>query len=481
MSGLDGFDPVIEEDSSLEKSVTAIEIGWTPEEERQARRKIDFTVLPLLTVGLFVFQLDRMNLSSALTSGLKDDIHLDQSDINLGNFLMYLGIIILEIPSNMLLVRFGPQVLIPIQVLCFGVVATLQSQMVNRGGFLATRLILGLCEAGYIPGSLFILSTWYKGNELARRISLLFCGMFGGFAFGPLIASGIVCLHGDRGIAGWKWIFILEGVFTIFISFVLMSLLPNSPYHVKTLTGFSFVHFSNHDAYILKERVAENGNKPGSHISFHAMIRTILYWKRWPHFVATALVFGTWSPFTTYTPTIFTTLDFNRSEANALTAVGGFGTLLVVVLFGWLSDKTKMRCLWVCIPTLLYMIVLILLRELQQGKGRWSKFALWTIANVFAVGYHPGQNTWLQLNCPSAEERAISVSLWVMSAMVGLMCGSEIFQGFDASNYYPVGLLAMIIMVAAGLGVDLIQGTIYLLHNANCRRRNDHSLIHHVI
>lgn len=127
------------------------------------------------------------------------------------------------------------------------------------------------------------------------------------------------------------------------------------------------------------------------------------------------------------------------------------------------------------------MIVLILLRELQQGKGRWSKFALWTVANAFAVGYHPGQNTWLQLNCPSAEKRAISVSLWVMSAMVGLMCGSEIFQGFDAKNYYPVGLLAMIIMVAAGLGVDLIQGTIYLWHNANRHRRNDDSSIHHVL
>lgn len=233
MSGIDGLKPVIEEDSSAEKSDTVFEISRTPEEERRARRKIDFTVLPLLTVGLFVFQLDRMNLSSALTSGLKDDIHLQQSDINLGNFLMYLGIIILEIPSNMLLVRFGPQVLIPMQVLCFGLVATLQSQMVGKGGFLATRLILGLCEAGYIPGSLFILSTWYKGDELARRISLLFCGMFGGFAFGPLIASGIVCLHGDRGIAGWKWIFIIEGVFTIFISLVLMALLPHSPYHVK--------------------------------------------------------------------------------------------------------------------------------------------------------------------------------------------------------------------------------------------------------
>lgn len=434
--------------------------------------RIDFTVLPLLTIGLFVFQLDRMNLSSALTGGLKEDIHISQGDVNIGNFLMYLGIIILEIPSNMLLVRYGPQILIPLQIFSFGIVATLQSQLRDRGGFLATRLILGLCEAGYIPGSLYILSTWYKGTELARRISILFCGMFGGFAFGPLIASGIICLHDRRGLSGWEWIFLIEGVFTIFIGIVLLVFLPKSPLQPKTLFGVSFVRFTERDATIVKERILATGVSHVSHVSLRSIIKTMLYWRRWPHFLATALVFGTWSPLTTYTPSIFVSLGFQRSEANALTAVGGFAVLCIVVFFGWISDKTKMRCLWVCVPTLLYMIVLVLLREIQPNVGRWGKFALWTVVNAFAVGYHPGQNTWLQLNCPTLDDRAISVSLWVMSAMVGLMCGSLIFEGGEAKEYYPTGLLAMILMVAAGLVVDLIQAGIYLVHNSRTKFSN---------
>ncbi|KAI8197453.1 putative transporter [Colletotrichum sp. SAR 10_65] len=82
---------------------------WTNHEETQARRKIDGSVLPLLYLGLLVFQLDRMNLASALTGGFAKDIGVNQDTINLGNQLMFLGIVILEIPSNMLLQKVGPR------------------------------------------------------------------------------------------------------------------------------------------------------------------------------------------------------------------------------------------------------------------------------------------------------------------------------------------------------------------------------------
>ncbi|KAH7414117.1 hypothetical protein DE146DRAFT_750287 [Phaeosphaeria sp. MPI-PUGE-AT-0046c] len=74
----------------------------------KARRKVDITVLPLLFLGLLVFQLDRMNLASALTDGFAKNIGVNQNTINLGNQLMFLGIVVLEIPSNLILQRIGP-------------------------------------------------------------------------------------------------------------------------------------------------------------------------------------------------------------------------------------------------------------------------------------------------------------------------------------------------------------------------------------
>lgn len=90
----------------------------------------------------------------------------------------------------------------------FGVVATLQVFLRDRAGFLAARIILGFCESGYIPGAIYTLSTWYTKRELAKRVAILFFGMFGANAISPVLASGILKLDHVRGLHGWQWLFI---------------------------------------------------------------------------------------------------------------------------------------------------------------------------------------------------------------------------------------------------------------------------------
>jgi MFS family permease len=94
------------------------------------------------------------------------------------------------------------------QVFVFGIMAIMQIFVTNRRGFLAMRAFLGLAEAGYIPGAIYTLSTWYRRRELARRVAILFFGMFGGNALSPLLASGILKLDTQRGLKGWQWIFL---------------------------------------------------------------------------------------------------------------------------------------------------------------------------------------------------------------------------------------------------------------------------------
>jgi hypothetical protein len=201
------------------------ELAWTQEEELKARRKyvglariscdidlqnyrVDSSVLPLLFLGLLVFQLDRMNLASALTAGFSTNIHINQSTINLGNQLMFMGIVVLEIPFNLILQRLGPRKWISAQVCLFGFIAIMQVFVKSRAGFLASRLFLGFAEAGYIPGASYTLSCWYTKRELAKRIAVLFFGMFGGNALSPILATGILKLAGRGGLNGWQWLFL---------------------------------------------------------------------------------------------------------------------------------------------------------------------------------------------------------------------------------------------------------------------------------
>lgn len=105
-------------------------------------------------------------------------------------------------------IQIGPRKWITAQVFIFGLIATLQIFIHNRAGFLVTRSLLGLAEAGYIPGSIYTLSTWYTRRELAKRVAILFFGMFGGNAISPLLGAGILRLDRKRGLTGWQWIFL---------------------------------------------------------------------------------------------------------------------------------------------------------------------------------------------------------------------------------------------------------------------------------
>ncbi|KAK1470722.1 inner membrane transporter yfaV [Colletotrichum cuscutae] len=192
--------------------------------------------------------------------------------------------------------------------------------------------------------------------------------------------------------------------------------------------------------------------------------KTILHWKRWPHFLSSFAVFSTWSPLTTYTPTIIMNLGFNRIQANALAAVGASLALVVVFVFAYISDKTNKRGFSVIGAQFCYLIVLVVARTAHPHVGKWSRWGLWTAVNSFAVGYHPVNNSWVQLNCREPGERSISIAMWVMLSISGLMVGTQYYRGNDAP-FYQTGLRTQIIMVSVGMAFAVLQVVLYAVHN----------------
>ncbi|CAG7977800.1 unnamed protein product [Penicillium salamii] len=367
---------------------------------------------------------------------------------------MFLGVIILEIPSNMVLHKIGARRWISGQVFIFGLVACLQVFLRNKAGFLVTRSILGLAEAGYIPGAMYTLSTWYDTNQLTKRIAIFFFGMFGGTAISPLLGAALLKLEGKGGLFGWQWIFLVEGLFAIVMSIILFYGLPEK----------------REDYPISKDQESGSLDLPSPdrhrpHISPRLIWETLTNVQKWPHFIATACVFSTWSPLTTYTPSIIMELGFRSIEANALAAIGSLLTLPVIFCFAWMSDVREKRGLVVLIAISVYLVALVLLGVLQTHVDKWGKFGLWTTVNAFAVGYHPIHNAWIQINCKSAEERSISVAMFVMSATAGLMAGTQIFRGDESSSLYPRGLIIMIALVLSGLLLVVLQTIVFRVHN----------------
>jgi hypothetical protein len=216
--------------------------------------------------------------------------------------------------------------------------------------------------------------------------------------------------------------FSVEGLLTIVVSFLLLFLLPGSPDQPKPLLGPGITHFSPAEQDALRQSLEADGQKSinsvrGERIPLHVVWRTLRQYRRWPHFVSTFAVISTWSPLTTYTPSVIMQLGFDRTSANALAAVGGCLSLVVVFLFAAASDRTNRRGACVMSAQLCYLITLIVLHRVQPFVGKWSRWGLWTTVNAFAVGYHPIHNSWVQINCHEAGERSISTAMWVMSAI----------------------------------------------------------------
>lgn len=137
---------------------------------------------------------------------------------NIALAVFFVPYIIFEIPSNILLKRFSPRTWLSICIFGFGVVELGQGFVQSYSGLLATRFLLGLFEAGIFPGSFYLISFWYKREEAQKRFTGYFCSVIVASAFGGLLASAIAGLDGVGGRSNWRWIFILEGIFTILVA-----------------------------------------------------------------------------------------------------------------------------------------------------------------------------------------------------------------------------------------------------------------------
>lgn len=184
-----------------------------------------------------------------------EDVEISQDQFNIGQQLLFLGIVLFEIPSNMILYRVGPAKWLTLQLFLFGLVSLLQGFQRNHAAFLTTRFLLGITESGFIPGGLWTLSTWYTRAETAKRIMFFYFGNQLGQASSKLLAYGILHMRGVAGRPGWFWLFALMGTFTLASGLVFGFFLPDSSRNPHSAFLPRVRIFSEREAHIMRCRV----------------------------------------------------------------------------------------------------------------------------------------------------------------------------------------------------------------------------------
>ncbi|KAJ7781256.1 MFS transporter, partial [Mycena metata] len=198
--------------------------------------RLDCRVLPPLALLWLCNFIDRSNVGNARIAGLEKDTHLvgNQFNIVLTGTRSYL---LVEVPSNLVMKKIKPNRWIPFLVFMWGSITTLTAVVHNFAGLIAIRMFLGLCEGGLLPGIILYLSTIYKPHELQLRVGIFYASASLSGAFGAgLLATAILSMDGIGNLAGWRWIFVLEGLATVVSAVIAALILPESIAGAKFLT-----------------------------------------------------------------------------------------------------------------------------------------------------------------------------------------------------------------------------------------------------
>jgi len=190
-----------------------------PDAERRAVSKFLRRMLPILVLMLLVNQMDRTNVGF-VQDELRADVGVSATAYGLGAGLFFIGYALFEVPSNMLLERFGARVWLTRIMITWGAVIVAMCFIHNVTMFYALRFLLGVAEAGFFPGVLLYFTQWLPDSSRGRASAIFLGGSATAYIVTGPITGALLELHGAGGFAGWRWMFALEGAFSIVVGIV---------------------------------------------------------------------------------------------------------------------------------------------------------------------------------------------------------------------------------------------------------------------
>ncbi|KAL4971594.1 major facilitator superfamily domain-containing protein [Aspergillus desertorum] len=446
--------------------------SFSPERRRKVMRKVDLRLLPCLTVLYLISHLDRANIGNAKILGLTEDLGLSGIQYNVALSLFFIPYVLLEVPSNILLKRFArPSVYLGTLIVSWGIIMTLTGVVRNFGGLVAMRVLLGVFEAGFFPGSVYLCSLWYMPRDLGTRVASFFSASALSGAFSGLLAAAISKMDGVAGYAGWRWIFILEGLITVVLGVFCFLCLIDSPLLSSKWLDQDEIRFLQIQHFIKEGgQFREEQQKTMWRDVWDVMRNWRLYLLAYIMMCQSACNYGT--KFTL--PTVTKAMGFTDINAQLMTVPPYIAGALAAILFSKLSDRYAWRMPFVVIPLLLiitgYAIILGLRGNLAPHVGP-GFFALIIVCMGIYPTY-PATASWAINNLTPSKRRAIGSAFNICMGNTGGIIGSYMYLGREAPTY-PTGFGLSLAFGASGLVVALVLEASFWLANRGRKRMEE--------
>ncbi|EGO03481.1 hypothetical protein SERLA73DRAFT_165163 [Serpula lacrymans var. lacrymans S7.3] len=354
-------------------------------------------------------------------------------NFNLGNTVFRLAFLCAELPSQLVSKRIGPDRWIPMQVCLWSLVTMAQFFLSGRSSFLVCRALLG-----FIPDLILYLSYFYTKNELPVRLALFwmssnFCNIIASF-----IAYGTLQLNGVAGKAGWRWLFLVEGLITFVIGFMTFFRMPPSPTQTKTWfrpKGW----FTDREETIVVNRVLRDDPTKGDMHNREGLTVKRLWiamcdYDLWPLYIL-GLMFGIPNtPPSTYLTLSLRNLGFDTFQSNLLTIpynVAGIVTMFAITL---ISETVNERTIIAMAEDLWTLPFLVALYTLPANPNQWIYFGV--TSGLLSFPYtHPIQVGWCSRNSGAVASRTVNASIYNMFVQASSIIASQIYVASDAPRY----------------------------------------------
>ncbi|KAL6252846.1 hypothetical protein RBB50_000565 [Rhinocladiella similis] len=222
-------------------------------EERRFLFKLDAAVLTFASLGYFIKYLDQININNAFVSGMKEDLGLYKNQLNYMQTCWTVGYVLGEIPSNMVLTRVRPSIWIPTMELIWTILTFCTSKCNSASSIYAIRFLVGLAESTFYPGMVYVIGSWYRRDELAKRSCIFHTSSAIGSMFSGYLMAAVHHLGGKGGLKGWQWLFVIDGVISLPVALSGYFLLPDVPEITKAW------YFKPHEREFAKKRMKLEG------------------------------------------------------------------------------------------------------------------------------------------------------------------------------------------------------------------------------
>ncbi len=201
---------------------------------KSAMNKAFWRILPLILVAYLFAYMDRVNVSFAAAS-MNEDLKFSATIYGLGGGLFFLGYALFEIPSNLMLVRYGARKWIARIMVTWGLLSAAMMFVETPLQFYVLRFLLGVAEAGFYPGVIFYFASWFPPCHRSRAVSRFYVATPLASVVMGAMSGWLLGLDGQAGLHGWQWLFLVQGLPTVLVGLVVLRFLPEKPQSVSWL------------------------------------------------------------------------------------------------------------------------------------------------------------------------------------------------------------------------------------------------------